>query len=396
MKPLKIFSILKSTFFILLFLGNFAFLSAQPNSIYCELQVKSLGSIQQVEVAFEVARLANSNKPTAMALRCEIISNGKIIEKKALPITQQNTEKINSTFYYNFIIERVTDPNAMLKVYVTDLAAEQEIVKTERLSVQNAAVAFGIKNVSDPLNNSFIKQGDKMILKATENKKIYLVRFTHNFVPAAPPMGNNMSGGDRGLQVDSVIAVNTNEAFSLNTEGLYFAQEDTSTVRGMGFRVVSEDFPKYKQVENLAHSMIYIATNNEINSFLSSPNKKAALDNFWINTGGGVDIAKELIKEYYQRITYANKSFTNYKEGWKTDRGIIYVVFGRPDEVASVQNGQQWVYFMGKKRKRVTFEFKKKPNMFSGFHYVLFRSPRYKKVYYEAVEMWRKGEVVLP
>jgi|GEM_PF-4942641 len=396
MKLLKIFLTLKVALSLLVFVGSITMVKAQPNNIYCELQIKNLGSLQQVEVAFEVARLANMDRPTAIALRYEIESEGKIIDQQSLPVNKENTEKINSTFYYNFIIERVTVPNAVIKVYITDLAAEQEIVKSEKLGAQSKAVAFGIKNMSNSLNSSFVRKGESVVLKSAENKKIYLVAFTHAFIPAAPPMGNNMNGGNRGLEVDTVIAINTNEPFSLLTEGLYFAQEDTSTVQGLGFRVVSDDFPKFKQVENLANSMIYISTNKEIAGFLSAPNKKAALDNFWINTGGSVDVAKRLIKEYYQRVTYANKSFTNYKEGWKTDRGLIYIVFGRPDEIASVENGQQWVYFMGKKRKRVTFEFRKRPNIFSGFHYELFRSPRYKKVYYEAVEMWRKGDVILP
>lgn len=368
---------------------------AQTNQIYCELQVKNLGSLQQIEVAFEIARLANMKKPTAIEAQYEILSNGQTLEKKALPI-KENVEKINSTFYYNFLIERITVPNAILKVTIRDLAANIQATKSINLEVPNKAVSFGLKNQSNPLNSSYVRPGESLILKSSTQKPIYLVRFNHSFLPAAPPMGNNMSGGEPGLKVDSIITVNTNTPFSLGKETLYFAQEDTSTVSGIGFRVVSEDYPKFSRVENLANSMIYIATNKEINGFLSAPNKKAALDNFWINTGGSIEIAKRLIKEYYQRVTYANKNFTNYKEGWKTDRGIIYIVFGRPSEVANVPNGQQWVYFLGKKRKRVTFEFKRKPNIFSGFHYELFRSPRYKKVYFEAVEMWRKGAIIVP
>ena len=381
--------------FSLIFLASFSIGYAQANQIYCELQLKNLGSLQQIEVAFEIARLADADKPTAITATYEILSNGQALEKQELPI-KNNVEKINSTFYYNFLIERVTVPNAILKVTIRDLAANVEVAKTISLEVPNKAVSFGLKNQSNPLNNSFVRPGESLIFKSTKQNPIYLVRFSHGFLPAAPPMGNNMSGGEPGLKVDSVIVVNTNTPFSLGKEALYFAQEDTSTVHGIGFRVVSEDYPKFKQVENLANSMIYIATNKEIAGFLSAPDKKAALDNFWINTGGSVDVARALIKEYYQRVTYANKNFTNYKEGWKTDRGIIYIVFGRPHEVANLPNGQQWVYFLGKKRKRVTFEFKRKPNIFSGFHYQLFRSPRYKKIYYEAVEMWRKGQVLLP
>jgi GWxTD domain-containing protein len=41
----------------------------------------------------------------------------------------------------------------------------------------------------------------------------------------------------------------------------------------------------------------------------------------------------ELMEEYYQRVEYANKTFSHYMDGWKTDRGMVYVRFGAPDNV---------------------------------------------------------------
>ncbi|HEV8537300.1 MAG TPA: GWxTD domain-containing protein, partial [Bacteroidota bacterium] len=38
----------------------------------------------------------------------------------------------------------------------------------------------------------------------------------------------------------------------------------------------------------------------------------------------------ELMEEYYARIDYANKHFTHYYDGWKTDMGMVYVIFGQP------------------------------------------------------------------
>jgi GWxTD domain-containing protein len=41
----------------------------------------------------------------------------------------------------------------------------------------------------------------------------------------------------------------------------------------------------------------------------------------------------ELMEEYYRRVEYANQNFGHYMEGWRTDRGMIYVRFGPPDNV---------------------------------------------------------------
>jgi len=41
----------------------------------------------------------------------------------------------------------------------------------------------------------------------------------------------------------------------------------------------------------------------------------------------------ELMEEYYRRVEFANKNFGHYLEGWRTDRGMVYVRFGSPDNI---------------------------------------------------------------
>ena len=37
---------------------------------------------------------------------------------------------------------------------------------------------------------------------------------------------------------------------------------------------------------------------------------------------------------YFKRVSEANKSYKEaYTEGWKTDRGRIYIIYGQPDDV---------------------------------------------------------------
>ena len=43
--------------------------------------------------------------------------------------------------------------------------------------------------------------------------------------------------------------------------------------------------------------------------------------------------SNELMEEYYQRVDYANKTFSHFADGWKTDRGMVYIVFGAPSNV---------------------------------------------------------------
>jgi GWxTD domain-containing protein len=41
----------------------------------------------------------------------------------------------------------------------------------------------------------------------------------------------------------------------------------------------------------------------------------------------------ELMEEYFSRVEYANKHFTHYFEGWKTDMGMVYIIFGTPSNI---------------------------------------------------------------
>ena len=65
----------------------------------------------------------------------------------------------------------------------------------------------------------------------------------------------------------------------------------------------------------------------------------------------------------------ANQYFTSFKEGWKTDRGMVYMVFGPPD--TAVLNGQQEIWEYKKSRPAVLFH--KAGSVYSPDHFVLVR-----------------------
>lgn len=50
----------------------------------------------------------------------------------------------------------------------------------------------------------------------------------------------------------------------------------------------------------------------------------------------------EYREQYYERIAYANEHFSSGKPGWKTDRGRIYIKFGKPDGIESHPPGSSY------------------------------------------------------
>ena len=59
----------------------------------------------------------------------------------------------------------------------------------------------------------------------------------------------------------------------------------------------------------------------------------------------------ELMDEYFSRINYSNVNFKTYTDGWKSDMGMIYILFGPPDDLEvyndplSRMYQQRWHYY---------------------------------------------------
>jgi hypothetical protein len=102
-----------------------------------------------------------------------------------------------------------------------------------------------------------------------------------------------------------------------------------------------------------------------------------------------------LLKRYYGRVKEANKYYTSYTQGWKTDRGMVFVVFGKPTNMYMTSKGEVWVYGMETSMNSIRFVFNKTENPFSDNDYILERSQFFKDPWYSAVDYWRQGHVYM-
>ena len=41
----------------------------------------------------------------------------------------------------------------------------------------------------------------------------------------------------------------------------------------------------------------------------------------------------EIFDEYFRRISFSNENFSNYSEGWRSDRGMVYTILGAPNNI---------------------------------------------------------------
>ena len=87
----------------------------------------------------------------------------------------------------------------------------------------------------------------------------------------------------------------------------------------------------------------WIITDQEMQAFKSLSNDEERdqfIENFWLRRNPNPDSPEnEFREEHYARIAYANEHFAAGKPGWRTDRGHIYIAFGKPDNIDSHPSG---------------------------------------------------------
>lgn len=95
--------------------------------------------------------------------------------------------------------------------------------------------------------------------------------------------------------------------------------------------------PVYK--EWLNGPVSYIITPEERSAFLhlqTNQERENFIEAFWERRNPDPGSPENTYKEeYYRRIAYANEHYSSGIPGWKTDRGRIYLMWGKPDEVDS-------------------------------------------------------------
>ncbi len=93
----------------------------------------------------------------------------------------------------------------------------------------------------------------------------------------------------------------------------------------------------------LDEDVAYIITDEERAAFKQLSNDEERdnfIEAFWQRRDPTPDTEEnEYKEEHYQRIAYANEHFASGVPGWKTDRGRIYIVYGKPDEIESHPSG---------------------------------------------------------
>ncbi|HEV7350058.1 GWxTD domain-containing protein [Telluribacter sp.] len=317
-----------------------------------------------------------------------------------VPLNSSNLSQSGDQVVIQFDIKK---PNKDYGVLLSEISQTGTLKKVLndlpiRFREQRASDRYGIFNANGevPVQRHYVNQGEPFQVKnlRNESERLYVYYYSHPFDPAGSPMNTVPRSVAKTLQVDSIFTINTGQSLTFENEGLYYMLADTTRTEGLGLLVTNERYPKMTNPEDLVEPLLYMSTNQEINELQSAQNHKKALDKYWLSLmNGNPDLARQVIKNYYNRVEEANRLFTSYKEGWKTDKGMIYIILGPPDKVQRSKDKEVWSYDQRANASNVNFTFNRRTNQFVDDHYELVRYVEYQPIWYPIVEAWRNGAI---
>ncbi len=191
------------------------------------------------------------------------------------------------------------------------------------------------------------------------------------------------------------IGVFKSEGISLTNMGIYQFLQNENDKQGYNMYYFGEHFPMVKTPEQMIGPLIYLADDKEMRALRNNESAKIAVDNFWLEAGNDINRAKELIRIYYNRVFYSNYYFTSFKEGWSTDRGMIYLIYGPPGTMYKTATQERWIYGKEYSNNNIEFIFKKINHPLSNSVFRLQRSADLNSKWVQAVRAWRQGRVFI-
>ena len=244
-----------------------------------------------------------------------------------------------------------------------------------------------------PFDQNYLTKDQSILFKTNKGPTLFSFFYPSPSAVPFPPMETRLADVPKEVVVENRGDFLANIPKTLTDEGYYFFQSDSTASTGLLLRTVHEAFPKVKDWSEMVEMVTYISTKKEHESLLLAQDKKKALDAYWLNLTRNEDAAKELIRNYFKMVEFSNILFTDFKEGWKTDRGMVYIVMGPPQEVNFFEDREVWSYAGIDDSSKIRFTFTRVKTILSPHFYTLNRSRAYQPIWFKNISQWRSGRM---
>ncbi|MEM7549959.1 MAG: GWxTD domain-containing protein [Bacteroidota bacterium] len=305
--------------------------------------------------------------------------------------------QIENEFIFEFEKNKNEVKGNSIRLFVTDKLAktllEQEIHLPAKEDLKYPDFAILKEPSMTPLFHGYTNPDQQLrFLDSKQDESLYAFYYSKAFGHAKPPMVTDFLP-EEAINVDKVIKYNSEQSFSLSDKGLYLFQKDTNSLVATSVLSKKNTFPELRSINDLIESFRYLLKGDEYSKLIESENPKTDFDALVLKLAPTKNAAKELIRNYFFRVKIANLFFTTYKEGWKTDMGMIFIIFGNPDVINKSKNQVTWTYFKLPGQRSTKFTFKRIESIFSKNHYVLERKKSFSETWFRLVSLWREGRI---
>ncbi len=228
--------------------------------------------------------------------------------------------------FVNFKMPRGNE--GILKIIAKDIFRNQSNIYFDRLQKKNpqSSQFYLLKDeYGQPLFTHILNPCQQFTFQnnLTDVSNLKVPYYQRNFPLASPPFHiSDLAVFNFKADNLFILKPDSNSKYAFTDPGIYHIQIDTSAKDGLTILIFENDFPTPASPEQLIESLRYLTTREEYNKLSQSSDKKKAVDEYWLQVAGSADRARKLIREYYTRVQEANRLFTSYLEGWKTDRGM--------------------------------------------------------------------------
>lgn len=343
-----------------------------------------------VTVTFNFKAQPGKTTPEVPSQTIRILDKDESKEPKVLLASVDLDIPINHAYNVEAIIRDINRGNQTTKTFSVD--------KTTLNQRQNFLAS--ISSFQTPVLTDRIAADTtyRVLVNTASSDTIAVLYYNREFKAPPPPFIESIhpkfdykpdSSFTLIKDIDSQISFNSRE------NGFYHFIQDPSQRQGFTLFISDEDFPEVSSVKDLVEPFRYVLKGSEFKHIFETPpeQRKAELEQVWIDWVGDRERAKKALKVYYERVENANRFFSSHNEGWKTDRGMIYIVFGEPNKVYRDVNKETWIYGEENNPMSLNFDFVKVINPFTDNDYRLIRQDTYKAAYTRSVGAWRDGRV---
>jgi len=267
-----------------------------------------------------------SNKDSVeFDLKVENFNDGVQISDVELSTAITKSSDTKNLFYKN-TLEVLPNPGGLYGTNVSDLYYYCELYN---LSADKISEEFVLRKRILNTNNEELYSSEKKIKRGAESRVDFgMIKI------------DTLNTGSYILEISVIDAAKN---VNVSRSGRFFlyttSGDNLSSNTGQDEYVKSEySIMTEKEIDELYQKMLYIKTDQEkevYENMKTLDEKRKFMFAFWKKKDNLPGTPQNEFKiAFFKRMAEANRQFKeDFREGWKTDRGRIYVLYGVPDEI---------------------------------------------------------------